>query len=674
LADRDPTPADPGDLSDPAGPVDLGRDDSSAGAQWGRRRFLSGLAAGAAGLAAADRWGWSSSGSRLSTPRLIGNAPLVAGQLAVPMAMHVHASFSEGDASLAAHLSEAVRNRIPIVGFSDHDWRMSQIGYRQALHFDSLSAETEGLNPAWVLQPTRVGALTADAVGEIVADPVSPVDPSPLGSLHVRATSAASAPASYRLLANAELARTNQRANIVGQSWDLEVLPTRISSDSWLELLVTLSYRPATSGRPADRYQISYRFGIGPPGRLTQGVLGIVAVPVTAGQWNSVHLDPLADIQALWPDVIAEDNATYDFSWGATSQNAVTAEGYFDYHRFNRDPNALAGDVPLQLQQELLRRYQSRFPAVAVMPAVEYSYYQNHVSGFGPNQHLPVVPDSYTVFPSPDPGFPRVISNRVLADGGVASYNHPFGTADGKVWATDKQDATRRTVAATMLDSRANDANLLEVGYAQRGHVSLAQHLSLWDTMWRNGLWITGTGVTDDHSGHAKSWTSGVNRYITTVWAPTAGVGDLLAALRAGRAFCSDLPKFKGGALDLTVDGAVPMGSVSVRPDLDQRQLTIMAVGLPTGGSVQVVRGPVDYAGSSYPDPGTQVVTTVPAADFATGSTTVPVDTTTSCFVRVTALSSTNVVVALSNPVGLLREAPPLPISPERLAPDTTTP
>jgi len=90
------------------------------------------------------------SGARLWTPRLIGASPLVPGQMAVPMAMHLHASFSEGDASIAAHLSEAVRNRIPVVAFGDHDWRMSQIGYRKALHFDSLAAETEDLNPAWL--------------------------------------------------------------------------------------------------------------------------------------------------------------------------------------------------------------------------------------------------------------------------------------------------------------------------------------------------------------------------------------------------------------------------------------------------------------------------------------------------------------------------------------------
>jgi hypothetical protein len=590
------------------------------------------------------------------------------------MAMHLHASFSEGDASLAAHLREASLNNISVIGISDHDWRMSQIGYRKALHFDSLNKEKEGLNPAWILRPAGVGALTADSTGGIVASPISPLDPSRLGALHVRAVSTSSVPASYRFLADSVPARTNQRANIVGQTWDLEVFPAQISSDAWLELLVTLSYRPAMNGRVADRYQISYRFGLDGPTRVAQGILGVVSVPVTTGQWNSVHLDPLADIKALWPDIVAEDNSSYDFYWGSTSRNGATAEGYFDYHRFNRDPAALAADAPLQLQQQLLARYQSAYPTVATMQAVEYSYYAHHVNGFGPVQHLPQYPDGDRVNPPNNPGFAKVISGQVQAAGGVSSYNHPFGTSTSKPWPLDQQDATRRKTAATMLGTRANDANLLEVGYAQRGNLSLAQHLSLFDTMWRNGLWMTGTGVTDDHFAHAGTWLKGVNRFITTVWSTTAQVSDLLAALKAGRAFCWDLPFFKGGALDLMVDGVAPMGSISVRPGADQRQLTIVAVGVPAGGSVAVVRGLIDYAGPSYPDPASQVVATVPAADLATGSATVAIDTTASCFVRVTAFTSTGVAVAFSNPVGLLREAPPTPIPPERVAPDVPPP
>ncbi|MGI9079657.1 MAG: hypothetical protein ACR2GF_02335 [Acidimicrobiales bacterium] len=666
-------------LTHPSSPEDGGPAPAAgAGAAWGRRQFLTRLGAGAAGLVALRRTGWAyaKGGGRTGggSPPPVGPGPLVPGQIAIPMAMHLHASFSEADASLAAHLNEATLNNIPVIGISDHDWRMSQIGYRKALHFDSLNTEKEGLNQAWTLLAERVGLLTADSTGGIVASPVSPVDPSPLGALHVRATSTSSLPATYRFLADTAPARTNQRANIVGQTWDLEVFPVQISSDAWLELLVTLSYRPAMNGRAADRYQISYRFGVDGPTQVPQGILGVVAVPVTSGRWNSVHLDPLADIKALWPDIVAEDNGTQDFYWGATSSNGAVAEGYFDYHRFNRDPAALAGDAPLQLQQQLLARYQSVFPAVATMQAIEYSYYAYHTSGFGPFQHLPLYPDGDRVNPPNNPGFSRVISDQVQAAGGVSSYNHPFGTSTSKPWAIDQQDATRRKTAVTMLGTRANDANLLEVGYAQRGNLSLAQHLSLFDTMWRNGLWMTATGVTDDHFAHAGTWLKGVNRYVTTVWTASAQVSDLLTALKAGRAFCWDLPFFKGGALDLMVDTVAPMGSISVRPDAASRQLTIVAIGVPAGGSVQVVRGLIDYAGPSYPDPASQVVATIPAADLATGSATVAIDATASCFVRATVFTSAGVVVAFSNPIGLFRETPPTPVPPERVAPNVPPP
>lgn len=56
------------------------------------------------------------------------------------------------------------------------------------------------------------------------------------------AVSAAAAPANHRFYANAEGTRraTNQRANPVRQTWDLDVFPAQVGPDAWLELLVGL--------------------------------------------------------------------------------------------------------------------------------------------------------------------------------------------------------------------------------------------------------------------------------------------------------------------------------------------------------------------------------------------------------------------------------------------------
>jgi hypothetical protein len=100
------------------------------------------------------------------------------------------------------------------------------------------------------------------------------------------------------------------------------------------------------------------------------------------------------------------------------------------------------------------------------------------------------------------------------------------------------------------------------------------------------------------------------------------------------------------------------MGSATVSL-LPQRQVQLVATGLPTGASVRVMRGTVDYAGTADPSPNTVPVATYTDADFAAGQVALAVDTTTSCFVRTEVVSSGGAVVGLSNPLWLLRETPP---------------
>ncbi len=115
------------------------------------------------------------------------------------------------------------------------------------------------------------------------------------------------------------------------------------------------------------------------------------------------------------------------------------------------------------------------------------------------------------------------------------------------------------------------------------------------------------------------------------------------------------------------------MGQVSLRTGsgLASRTLTINAQGLPSGSSVVVVQGPVDYAGAGTPAPGTSSVASLPASAFAAGgSASVPVNTSSSMFVRVDIVSSAGTTIAFSNPIWQLREQPPgsAPIPQNRLS------
>ena len=229
------------------------------------------------------------------------------------------------------------------------------------------------------------------------------------------------------------------------------------------------------------------------------------------------------------------------------------------------------------------------------------------------------------------------------------------------------QDSLLSSTVQALLASNVLGCDIIEIGYTGKTGVDLAHHIGLWDVLSRNARFLTGNGVSDDHVG--SNWLRYGNNWITQVWSPSKSESDLLAAMRAGRAWCGSLSRFRGG-LDLLADGMCPMGSASVSA-LNTRQVTVIATGLPNGSKVEVVRGVCDYTGTTQ---NTANVKTLVSKDLAYGSTTVTVDTSTSCFVRTQVRNSTGVVIAVSNPVWLLRETPPtgIPVARRLLAESPT--
>ncbi len=130
---------------------------------------------------------------------LLGRIPAWADATAdlrpISMAMHIHASFSEGIGSMEAQLTQAAANQVDVVWRSEHDWRMSAYGYRGVVHFDAMTEKEDGLPWTWV--PRTSGSLS-ESSGRIVTTPSSPLDPSVPGSLRVTATSKGSSVAVNR--------------------------------------------------------------------------------------------------------------------------------------------------------------------------------------------------------------------------------------------------------------------------------------------------------------------------------------------------------------------------------------------------------------------------------------------------------------------------------------------
>jgi hypothetical protein len=615
----------------------------AAGPQLTRRGLLVAAGAGAAAAVVLGD-GWRSRALAMAPP---SNVPTYDGLTSQSMAMHVHSSFSEGVGSMEAQLTQAQLNGINVLWWTDHDQRMQQRGYRNVVHFTSLTAE-KGDGVAWAWQKRTSGSLASSSGGIVAAG--SPNDTIKTGSLSVAAKSKNANAATCGFIANTAAANSNQRGNLYGQVLTIDVLPSVIGLTGYLELLLSSSYHPARNGRPAGQYSVSYRFGgRGTPGtRTAQGIAGVVNVPVTPGTWNTVALTPCDDIAALWPDMDGRDFASFDITLRAVS-NGLAVKGGFDYLRFARQYTS--GDVPLQTQGSISDGYAASFPGVTARQGVEMSTFSPHVNWFGGAVSLPdytgVTAAGYSAFMAEQVG-------RVHEAGGLTSYNHPYGTGGGALGSAATQNAKMTSMAKQLLGNQALGCDILEVGYKQRGGVDLAHHVGLWDVLSRNAMMLTGNATNDDHTG--QNWAGLANNWTTSVWTAGTAEADLLAALSAGRAWACSLRVPL--TLDLLVDGECPMGSASVA-SVTSRQLQVFATGVPSGGNVNVLQGAVDYAGTAAAAPNTATVASYPSTAFATGSVSLDVDTTTACFVRASVTDATGAVVGLSNPVWLLDQAPP---------------
>jgi hypothetical protein len=599
-------------------------------------------------------------------PRLPLHSPArpvsVGGLSAFSMAMHVHSSFSEQDGSMDSQLFQATNNSVDVLWWTDHDTRMDGIGYRQVVHFTSLTKESggPGQGRAWDWTKVTSGPLSGQSTGGIVQNPSSPSDPVAGGSMQLIAKSTTGAPATFGFYAQTHQASWNCRDNLNGQSLTIDVLLASGWQAGYLELLIVSSYHEAIGGRPAGGYQLSYRFV--PPGgtvqRTANGLTGIVTIPVTpdggSDPWGTMTINPAEDIAALWPDMDYRDFSLYELTLSAVSTGDLV-EGYFDYLRFNR---SISGEAFFKQQADMGAALATRYRSVVQQQGLEVSLSLPHVNWFGKSVSIPDY-GSTSGRREYDAYLAQNLIPKVHASGGLLSYNHPFGYAGIPELPQSQQDAMLVQTAKGMLPAAGTPAalgtDLLEVGYALRQGMDLAHHVALWDIMSRNALFLTGNGTNDDHFG--QDWLGPVNNWFSSVWAPSTSIGDLLAALAAGRAWCASLSRYRG-SLDLLVDGTVPMGSVSVSK-VSSRNLVASATAIPAQGRLQILQGRVDYAGAADLSANTKVIGSYSAGQLAGGTVTQRIGTVKDSFVRTQVLDSTGAVIALSNPVWLLRAVPP---------------
>lgn len=597
-----------------------------------RRRAL-GLGAAVAGGAAAASIGVAlptrPSAVVSSTAQNSSSRP---GLLPVSMAMHLHASFSEGAASMETHLDQAERAGVDVIWWTEHDFRVQAHGYRQAVRFEGV-VEPEG-QLDWTWTSSQAGEVT-DATGTFVDAPHSPEEPG--RALRLRATG----PGNDWGVLTFEGAAWNSTytTNLSDTVLELDVLAESVGPDAELVVELLSSYRPARGDRPAGQYTLQYR--VGPTaGRTTEGDgrLGVVSRPAP-NTWIRMQMRPVDDIAALWPDLVAGDSGLFVLRLLVRARRGATVSAVVDRLRFVRQRRD--DQSALLIQSELMAAYAARYPRVRQHQGGELSLVR-HLNRFGGRAFLPDYGDGP---PFKDDSIEAAMAmvEQVHAHRGIASYNHP-----------PSGDPT--ALGRELVETGNLGAELIEVGTG-RSITSLAY---AYDIAARNGVFVTATGVTDDHDG--DDWAGQETRWITSAWAASTDEAELVSALTAGRCWVVDPAAYRG-SIDISVQGRAGMGGVLVT-QATRVPVEVTLTDLPKDSTVEVLTGLADLAGLGDLRPVNDLMT-VPAirAERRIGLDLLP---GTGRYVRAMVRDAAGAVVGFSNPLWVLPKTPPGGVPAER--------
>ena len=185
--------------------------------------------------------------------RSAARAAAADGTSAYSMAMHMHSSFSEQSGSMDSQLFQAATNSVDVLWWTDHDYRMDGIGYRETVHFTSLTAESGGLGQGgpWTLANGRKRAAGERFGRRDRHQPLLPERPggrrehAPDRQEHQRPRTA-----KFGYYANCHPAGWNYRDSLTGQSLTIDVLLASGWTRGYLELLIATSYHEAAAAGP----------------------------------------------------------------------------------------------------------------------------------------------------------------------------------------------------------------------------------------------------------------------------------------------------------------------------------------------------------------------------------------------------------------------------------------
>ncbi|MGD7705501.1 hypothetical protein [Microlunatus sp. Y2014] len=271
---------------------------------------------------------------------------------------------------MMAQLAEAAKHGVDVIWWTDHDWRAQAYGYYPGM---SLNGTNEDMGVRW--NPREP---------ESVVDPRHKFSVRHRGphqrdaALRVEATAAGAAWGSYFLWPKG--GNSFYTTNLSDTTISVDVQGDQLGEDAEAVIEVGTSYRPATAGRPAGEYVLQYRLGATAGRELAEPLVGVVTTRSTR-RWQTLSLNPLADIKSFWPDLVAEDSVISRIWFGVRARNRSRAVASFDRAQFHRTRDQL--EWPVLTQRALMDELAPRYPTVRQHLASEVSMVR-HLNVFMP--------------------------------------------------------------------------------------------------------------------------------------------------------------------------------------------------------------------------------------------------------------------------------------------------
>lgn len=563
--------------------------------------------------------------------------------------MHVHGSFSEGVGSIDSHSFEATDVGADVVWWSDHDFRITSYGHVSTFGFEDFT-EPMPVDERNVMRRRKAHARVKElsqvrdgVLAEGSAEFVAEHPREGAKSLRLHATSAEQDWAGYRFAIDADRGLL-KRPLASEVTLLLSVLPEALPADARVVVDVGLSEHAPREGLPLTTYQVRYVLDDAESAPHRDGTTFVVPVPFKKGEWNDLALPVSRDAVRGFSFVHGEDNSLVGISVGLEVRRGAKASARFDDLRIEQE---LSGPPVFERQRKLIDAVARDYPKLRELQGVELSWVGHHLNEFSLDTRV-VDYDRLLAALGADAagrelrdGITRRMVDEIHARGGLVSFNHMYGT----MMEGSPPRSTREEVLAELSTQRVFGADILEVGYRDRGGRSLDDHLWVWDRLALDGLFLVGTGVSDSHGGPSQRWRTDQNNFLSWIYARSSEKADLLDGLRAGRVFFGDIVLFDG-TVDLVTPSGARMGQIVVRETASE-DVEVRIDGLKDGDSVRMIVAGEEAARWTASGPSFRQTQRV------------ALDPSRPTVVRVAAYASDGTAKVLSNPITFLPQMPP---------------